>query len=254
MTNIKWDTTFYDTKHAFVSSFGEDLIELLQPLKDEKILDLGCGTGHLTSKIAESGAMVTGIDSSPDMISSAKILYPNVNFEVKDATDFSFDELFDAIFSNAVLHWVEEKEKAIICMYRNLKAGGRVVVEFGGKGNVELLINALKDSLDHLLLKDKNEFKVHWYFPSIGEYCTLLENHGFQVKYAVHFDRLTELNTKDGIKDWFRMFGEKFLENFSEKDVGVVLQKTQNALKNSLHKEGKWYADYKRIRIVAVKE
>ncbi|MGI8634027.1 MAG: class I SAM-dependent methyltransferase, partial [Segetibacter sp.] len=115
-SNMKWNSTLYDKKHDFVFKYGEDLVDLLAPKVNEKILDLGCGTGYLTNIIAEAGAKVTGIDSSAEMIGKAKSEYPNLNFRVLSATDFYFEEPFDAIFSNAVLHWVIEKEKAVECM------------------------------------------------------------------------------------------------------------------------------------------
>src|SRR5438270_12987517 len=111
-TITAWDAGLYDQKHDFVFKFGEDVVQLLAPRAGERILDLGCGTGHLTHVIAASGAEVTGIDSSPEMIARAKNAFPDVHFEVRNAVDFMFDEPFDAIFSNAVLHWVTEKEAA----------------------------------------------------------------------------------------------------------------------------------------------
>lgn len=253
MTNIKWKTNLYDTKHSFVSGFGEDLVSLLAPSKKERILDLGCGTGHLTAKIAKFGAQVIGMDSSPEMIAAAQQNYPEIEFEVKEAINFNYKEPFDAIFSNAVLHWVKNQDEAIKCMYNNLITGGRLVCEFGGKGNTKIMCDALKVVLHQLNLKNRENFQIPWYFPSIGEYCNLLEKYGFETKYAVHFERPTELVSEDGIKDWFRMFGEKMLDGLSENEIEVVLTHTQNIVTEDLFKNGKWFADYKRIRIIALK-
>ena len=147
IANTKWNADLYNDKHAFVFTYGEDLVHLLDPKPGERILDLGCGTGYLTNLISGSGAHVTGIDNSPEMIEKAKSEYSNIDFEVLSATDFHFNKPFDAIFSNAALHWVLKKEKAIECMYNNLKPGGRLVIEMGGKNNVQSIINAIKQVL-----------------------------------------------------------------------------------------------------------
>src|SRR5262249_12493396 len=103
---MKWDSTFYDQKHSFVTKYGEGVMELLATMAGERILDVGCGTGHLTHLIAQTGAVVTGLDNSAEMIRAAEASYPNIRFIIADAANFSFDEPFDAIFSNAALHWV----------------------------------------------------------------------------------------------------------------------------------------------------
>ena len=114
--DMEWNTNLYDQKHDFVSRYGEDVIKLLDPKSGEEILDVGCGTGDLAGIIGKTGANVTGIDSSEEMIIKAREKYPNIGFMIKSADNFSFDKKFDAVFSNATLHWVLEKEKAINCM------------------------------------------------------------------------------------------------------------------------------------------
>ncbi|MGH6628953.1 MAG: class I SAM-dependent methyltransferase [Burkholderiales bacterium] len=130
---MQWDSSLYDDKHSFVTKYGEGVLELLAPQPGERILDVGCGTGHLTQLIAGAGAQVTGMDNSAEMIATARAGHPDLRFVVGDAADFFFDEPFDAVFSNAALHWVHRAEEAVICMSRALKPGGRFVVEFGGK-------------------------------------------------------------------------------------------------------------------------
>jgi trans-aconitate methyltransferase len=251
--DTKWNADLYDDKHGFVSKYGEDLVEVLSPQKGERILDLGCGTGYLADLITRSGSTVIGIDSSLDMITKAKAEYPRLEFKVQSATDFHFDDPFDAIFSNATLHWVLDKEAAIDCMYTNLKRSGRLVIEMGGKHNVESIITALQKSLTKRGL-DKNAATQLWYFPSLSEYTTLLEKRGFRVNYAAHYNRGTELkDTEHGIKDWIKMFGGAYLKGISESVVSEILEEVQTALKPLLFKDGKWIADYKRLRIVATK-
>src|SRR5258708_23243022 len=128
-THTQWNAHLYDDKHGFVSKYGEDLVDLLNPQQGERILDLGCGTGYLANYIAQTGARITGIDNATAMIERAKAAYPDLDFQVLSATDFHFDKPFDAIFSNAALHWVLDKDSAIDCISRNLRPGGRLVLE-----------------------------------------------------------------------------------------------------------------------------
>jgi len=249
----KWDASLYNDKHSFVFKYGEDLVDLLAPQKGERILDLGCGTGYLTNVIASSGAEVVGIDNSHEMIEKAAKEYPALDFRIMPAEEFHFDESFDAIFSNAVLHWVMEKEKAIDCMYRNLKRSGRLVLEMGGKGNVEKIINALNEALAKRGFETNTELLIN-YFPSIGEYTGLLEKRGFKVNYAAHFNRDTELADKEnGIKDWIKMFRSPLLKDIDKDVVNEILEEVQESLRPTLFRNGKWYADYKRLRVVAIK-
>lgn len=249
-----WKSTLYNDKHAFVYQYGEGLIDLLTPKEGERILDVGCGSGQLTAKINELGATVIGIDSSREMIADAKLKFPHIEFLVMDATDFHFNEPFDAIFSNAVLHWVLKKEEAIKSMFRNLKAGGRLVAEFGGKGNIQTIVNQLRLSLAKRGYEENANLEL-WYFPSIGEYTTLLEKHGFRVTLAQHYDRPTELaDSESGIKDWLEMFGNAFFNDVPLAAKEAIKSEVQQSIKGKLYSNGKWYADYKRIRVVAIKE
>jgi len=251
---IKWDSTLYDNKHDFVFKYGEDLLNLLQPVEGEHILDLGCGTGYLARLIAESGAIVMGVDSSEEMIKKAQETYPGIDFRIASATEFISDDSFDAIFSNAVLHWIKEKEQVIDCMFRNLKNNGRLVLEMGGKQNVAGIIEALRTTLKKHGF-NKQAATEQWYFPSLAEYSSLLEQRGFRVTFAAHFNRETELkNTEHGIKDWIRMFGTTYLQGIEEETLADILQDTENKLKATHFRNGKWYADYKRLRVIAVKD
>ena len=148
-TNMNWNPTLYDISHDFVSKYGEGILSYLNPKPTETILDLGCGTGDLTKEIFLSGAKVIGVDSSAEMIESAKSKFPEVEFHQMDAKELIFDIQFDAIFSNAVLHWIPEKEKVIEKMNLLLKNNGRIVLEFGGKGNNQQMLKALKEVLQN---------------------------------------------------------------------------------------------------------
>ncbi len=250
----KWNSILYNNKHAFVYQFGEQLIQILEPKENERILDLGCGSGQLTAKISELAKEVIGIDKSPEMIADAQSKFSKIEFQVADAASFSFRVKFDAIFSNAALHWVSDYENAIYCMYSNLKENGRIVLEFGGKGNVQRIISQLRISLKKRGYKKQSALRL-WYFPSIGEYTTHLEKAGFKVIMAQHFDRPTELSDENsGIRDWLSMFADGFFENVSFEDKLEIKKEVQKEVQSDCLINGKWFADYKRIRIVAIKE
>lgn len=248
-----WNAHCYDEKHAIVFKYGEDVVRQLAPRPGERILDLGCGTGYLTNLIAQAGARVTGIDTSPAMIERAKATWPDLDFRVLSATDMHFDSPFNAVFSNATLHWVLEKEAAIDNIYHALATGGRLVLEMGGKGNVEELIVATRKALTRHGYYT-NASKQVWYFPSLGEYTTLLEKRGFQIKFASHFDRPTKLqDTDNGLKDWIKMFGNTFFQDIPERDIDNILTEIQESVRPARYINHSWYADYKRLRIEAIK-
>jgi trans-aconitate 2-methyltransferase len=248
----KWDTSLYDQKHAFVFKYGEELIGLLQPQRGERLLDVGCGTGHLTSRISDRGAFVTGIDTSVEMIESARANYPQVDFRVADASDFSVPEPFDGVFSNAALHWVKRAEDAVVCMSRALRAGGRLVVEFGGHGNVRRIYTALEAAIREVLGR---EAQASNYFPSIAEYAQLLERHGLLVRNAQLFDRMTRLEDGDiGMRNWITMFRGELLTGATDDEREKVFSIVEDRTRGELFNEGSWFADYRRLRVVAIKE
>ncbi len=249
---MNWNTNLYDQKHDFVSKYGEEVVKLLDPKTGEDILDLGCGTGDLAEMISASGANIRGIDSSPEMIETARKKYPHIVFEVKSADDFSFERKFDAVFSNAALHWVLDKEKAIGCIFNSLKTGGRFVAEFGGKGNVANILNALKNALNKRGLTESAGKNI-WYFPSLSEYSSLLETSGFRVVFATHFDRKTLLSDNKGIRNWVRMFGEPYLQGLKNNLAEEVLEDVEKQVAPTNYKNDNWYADYVRLRVAAVK-
>ena len=250
----QWDVELYESKHSFVSNLATDLLELLSPQSGEKILDLGCGTGHLTYKITTKGAKVVGIDNAPNMIEQANLCYPDIKFLVGDGVNIAVQEKFDAVFSNATLHWIKEPQKVISNIWRVLKPGGRFVAEFGGKGNIETIINGIYEALDAAGYSSNKKFNP-WYFPTIGEYGKLLESEGFLLTFATLLTRPTKLEDgENGLRNWLNMFAVCFFEGISEKKRNTIIANIENRLGPELYKKGKWMADYKRIRIMAFKE
>ena len=252
--DTKWNAKLYDDKHNFVFKYGEDVVQLLAPQQGERILDLGCGTGYLTNLIAQAGARVTGIDHSASMIDRARAAYPDLDFRVVSATDFHFDTPFDAVFSNATLHWVLDKDNAIDNIYKALRTGGRFVLEMGGKGNVEEIVVATRRALTRHGYYSNAATQL-WYFPSLSEYTTLLEKRGFRVRFAAHFDRPTQLqDTDNGIKDFLKMVGNAFFNNIPDSAIEPVLDEIQEAVRPTNFRNHAWYGNYKRLRIEAIKQ
>ncbi|NJS10991.1 MAG: class I SAM-dependent methyltransferase [Microcoleus sp. CSU_2_2] len=253
MLQNSWNTSLYEQQHAFVWQYGESLLELLAPKAGERILDLGCGTGQLTKKIAESGAFVHGIDSSLSMITQARSNYPQLDFAVADARDFQVDKPLDAVFSNAVLHWIKQPDAARDCVEKALKPGGRFVAEFGGKGNVQAIVAAILSVLSEIGSSEPEALNP-WYYPSIGEYAGLLEKRGFEVSYAVLFDRPTLLEGGNaGMVNWIEMFAGGFFSGLSEEVRSQVINEVEQRLRSTQYRDGNWIADYRRIRVIAIK-
>ncbi len=253
---MKWNAELYDQKHDFVFKYGENVLDLLEPKPGEYILDLGCGSGYLTNAIREEGAEVLGVDSSAEMIAKAKQNYPQTEFEVRNATDLGFDASFNAIFSNAVLHWIkaEDQPKMMNAVFTALKPGGRFVAEMGGKGNVGLMISTLRKVLIQFSYQQQAEME-YLFFPSVGEYTSMLEKAGFRVVYATHFDRETLLQDQaEGVKKWITMFASDFFIGIKEAHQPEILQELTQQLQPYYDRNGEWYADYKRLRFIAIKE
>ncbi|MBW3623420.1 MAG: methyltransferase domain-containing protein [Armatimonadetes bacterium] len=249
-----WDSRLYDGRHSIITRYGEEIVAgMLSPRAGERILDLGCGTGHLTNQIAESGAEAVGLDASPAMVEEARRNYPRLEFVQADARDFRFDEPFDAVFSNAALHWIQPPEPVIACVAASLKEGGRFVAEFGGKGNIRLLIGGVRRVMAAMGHPMEPE-RMPWYFPGIAEYGTLLERHGLSLVYAALFPRPTpQEGGESGLRSWMEMFGQTFLSAVPEAERVAFFQRLEEELRPTLFHEGAWRVDYQRLRFVAVK-
>jgi trans-aconitate methyltransferase len=249
-----WNATVYDDQHSFVWRYGEVLIELLAPRAGERILDLGCGTAHLTNRIASVGAEVIGIDKSTTMIEEARRLYPNLRFEIADGADLRFDQPFDAVFSNAAIHWMKDQKAVARCVWEALRPGGRFVAEFGGKGNISAIRTAVADAVK-AAGEQVNAEPFARYYPTIGEYATLLEAQGFRVASAAHFDRPTKLEGGEkGLRNWLFTFADNIIESLPATKRETVIAEVELRLRRLLFREGSWWADYRRIRITALRE
>jgi len=253
LTETGWDSTLYDESFGIITELGAGVFELLAPRPGERILDLGCGTGGLTAQIAAAGAEVVGIDASEAMIDRARELYPELPFEVARGQDFVVEAPVDAVFSNAALHWMSPPEAVAASVARALKPGGRFVAELGGKGNIATIIGAIYQALGEQGIS-RGQVQYPWYFPSIGEYGSLLERAGLEVRLMQLFDRPTPLDDcPNGVADWLRMFGGAFLAAVPAARRARFQERVNELTRPLLEREGRWVADYRRLRFVAVK-
>jgi trans-aconitate 2-methyltransferase len=246
----RWDAELYEDKHAFVWKHGVSLVELLAPQPGERILDLGCGTGHLSAALAAAGAAVVGLDHSTEMLEQARSAYPHLEFVAGDARDFRFSQPFDAVFSNAALHWIRPPEAVVRSVRDALKPGGRFVAEFGGRGNVRAIAAAMRTAAERLGLPLKGP---DWYFPGVAEYATLLESVGLEVRSALLFDRPTPLQGEAGLRDWVAMFGRAVLDAVPPERRDEFLRAVEETARPALFRDGGWTADYRRLRVTAVR-
>ena len=244
--NQTWSPSGYAHHAAFVPALGADILEKLAPVAGERILDLGCGDGALTERLIERGAAVVGIDASPEMVGAARAR--GVDARVMDATGLAFNAEFDAVFSNAVLHWIADQDAVLAGVARALVPGGRFVAELGGHTNIASISVALRAVLGRRQIP----FNRHWYYPTPAAYSALLERHGFSVELAILFPRPTPLPT--GMAGWLHTFGKGALAVVPDAQRADVEQEIIELLRPSLCDEaGNWTADYVRLQVIARK-
>lgn len=246
----EWNSSRYAENARFVSDLGQPVLDLLSPQPGERILDLGCGDGALTEKIVAAGAEGVGVDASADMIAAAK--QRGLNVRVADAFSLDFISEFDAVFSNAALHWMKHDPDAVLRgVQRALKPGGRLVAEMGGFGNVAAITVALCATLDTYGVTDPAAL-VPWYFPTPDQYRERLENAGLQVDYIELIARPTALPT--GMRGWLETFAIPFTKTLAEENRSAFLDDVTEKLRPVLcDGKGRWTADYVRLRFVARK-
>jgi trans-aconitate methyltransferase len=245
MTDTQWDPIQYNKVADFVAKLGEPLIVLLAPKPSDVILDIGCGDGSLTQKIAPLCKELVGIDASAEMIGSA--LQKGLNAYVKDAQDLDFHEQFDSVFSNAALHWMAAPEKVIKGVFEALKPKGVFVAEFGGYGNAERIVKALSERLT----REGVAFHNPWYFPSAETYTALLVKQGFTVDYIELFDRFTTL--PGHLRDWIEAFAQSFFKHSNAAQKKMIIDDVTRALTQELLVGDQWHVDYVRLRLKAAK-
>lgn len=250
-----WNPGLYEERARFVGEGGAPVLELLAPQPGERVLDLGCGPGKLTRALAERGAQVLGVDASAAMLEEARAAHPELAFQLGRAEELPFQEQFDAIFSNATLHWVPRAHEAARGMHRALRPGGRLVAEFGGFQNVATVRAAVTAGLT-ALGRDQVDWNP-WYFPRLGEYAAVLESAGFTVRFAHWFTRespMPDRPERSGIADWLSIFASELCESLAVSERPRFFAAVEEHARGALYREGTWWIDYVRLRVEAVKE
>jgi SAM-dependent methyltransferase len=239
-----WDSTAYDENARFVTDLGAPVLDLLDPRPGERVLDLGCGDGPLTLELMARGADVVGVDGSEEMVRAARDR--GVDAHVMDGHSLVFDGEFDAVFSNAALHWMQRPDDVIAGVARALRPGGRFVAEMGGHGCVAAVLTAALAVLDRRGVD--GYALIPWYFPTPDDYGARLERHGFEVTDMLHFPRPTPI--PGDISGWLHTFARRFLAPVDDPEIAI--REIADLLRPSLCDEtGRWTVDYVRLRFSA---
>lgn len=245
-TGQRWDPERYARTARFVAEYGASVLERLDPQPGERILDVGCGDGALTIEIERAGASVVGVDASDEQIGAAKAL--GLDARVMSGDALTFEGEFDAVFTNAALHWIKDAPAVIAGVRRALKPGGRFVGEMGGADNCASVRGALHDALKVRGIDP--EPLDPWFFPDEAEYTRLLEEGGFEVLAIERFSRPTPL--PGPLEDWLDTFCEFFLKALPEAEqAGVKAEIAQKLRPTLCGDDGKWTVDYVRLRFEA---
>jgi SAM-dependent methyltransferase len=246
-----WSAQDYAANARFVADLGSPVLTLLAPQPGERILDLGCGDGALTAKIAAAGASILGVDGSPDMVRAAQAL--GLEAQVMDGQHLTFEAEFDAVFSNAALHWMPDGAAVIAGVFRALKPGGRFVGEFGGHGNVAAIMTALGAALAK---RGLDAARIRRWYPTAERYAAMLRDGRFAVESAVLIPRPTPLPT--GMQGWLHTFAAPLLTDLpglsDPVDRTALMDEVTALLAPTLRTDtGEWIADYVRLRFKAHK-
>ncbi len=246
-TASRWSSADYAKHAAFVPRLGDAVLQLLNPQPGELILDLGCGDGMLTQRIAEAGARVIGLDSSPEMVEAARARGIDAFVADAEAMDVERFGQFDAVFSNAALHWMLDPDAVATGVYGALREGGRFVGEMGGEGNLLTLRSALRAELTARGY-DMPELDPSWY-PEVEEFTRLYVTAGFCDVHAELIPRPTPL--PGGVADWVRTFRAGVMDmamvpEWERADIAAAVEaRVAPALRQP---DGSWQADYVRLR------
>jgi trans-aconitate methyltransferase len=240
----RWTSDTYRVNAAYVPALGAAVLQMLNPRAGERILDVGCGDGSLTEKIVAAGATVVGVDVSEEMVAAAR--ERGLDARIVDAERLPFEHEFDAVFSNAALHWVRDHDAMLAGVHRALKPGGRFVAEFGGHGNIA----AIQVAIRSVLAQRGWETNIHRYYATPAEYSARLHAHGFTVSDINLLPRPTPLPT--GMRGWLETFERATLDRIPQKRRESFLQEVEDLLRDEVcDSQGNWTAHYVRLRFLA---
>ena len=242
MAACDWSATAYAVNARFVADLGGPVLDLLDPQPGERILDLGCGDGALTERLVARGASVLGVDASGNMVEAARAR--GMEAVVADGQCLEYERQFDAVFTNAALHWMADGAAVISGVFRALKPGGRFVGEFGGHGNIAAIVTALNAALTP---RGLDAGRLRRWYPTAEHYAAMLRHGGFNVQSATLIPRPTLLPT--GIRGWLATFADPFFDHEPDFDRGSLIDEVEGLLAPALQTEsGQWIADYVRLR------
>ena len=243
-----WDPESYAEHARFVSDLGAPVVDLLAPQAGERILDLGCGDGALTERFRNAGCLAVGVDSSPEQVWAA--LQRGLDARIVDARELPFDTEFDAVFSNAALHWIPDPDAAIDGVWKALKPGGRFVAECGGAGCVASIRESFAEALRTRGIDCAGVDP--WYFPTADQYRARLERRGFRVDSIELFPRPTPL--PGDVVHWLEVFAQPFITAVPEPERAALLTEMRGRLAPRIQREDRmWVVDYVRLRFAATR-
>jgi SAM-dependent methyltransferase len=239
-----WNAADYAANARFVSDLGQPVLDLLAPRPGERILDVGCGDGALTEKLVQAGALVVGADPAPDFVAAA--VARGLDARLLDAQALPFEREFDAVFTNAVLHWIPDLDAALRGIHRALRAGGRFVGECGGHGNVA----AVSTALQAVARRHGVTPRLPWRYPTADDFTARLIAASFRPVSVELIPRPTPLAA--GMAAWLRTFAGPVFEQLPADAREGAIDETVDLLRWSLcDEQGRWTADYVRLRFAA---
>ncbi len=254
-TAVGWDAEAYGTTFAVITSLGTGVLELLAPEPGEHIVDLGCGTGEHAARLAAAGAHVVGIDADKGMLARAAALHPELELRRVDAhrlspADLPWRRPADAVVSSAALHWMTRPREVALAVYGVLRPGGRFVAEMGAHRNIATVEGAIRQARAEL--GHDPHVPSPWYFPTAGQYASLLEDTGFRIGLLAQFDRPTPLGAApEALTEWMRVFGSSLVADLSAAELSAAGARVADLTRDQLWRDGQWWADYVRLRFVA---
>jgi trans-aconitate methyltransferase len=243
-----WSPELYEKNARFVSHLADDIVKMLDPRPGERVLDIGCGDGYLTEKLASHGATLVGVDYSETLVEAAR--QRGIDARHGNGEDLQFDSEFDGAFSNAAMHWMLRADDTAAGVFRALKPGGRFVGEFAGARNAKIIRREIHAALERRGI-DAGTIDP-WYLPEEDEYRRVLSGAGFVIKYLKLFDRPVSIDYP--LAQWIQTFGSPYIKALKNHDEQEFLSEiSERARKELLQDDGKWTIDYTRIRFMAVK-
>lgn len=250
-TGTTWDPERYTATAGFVTRAGDTLLPLLAAQPGERVLDIGCGTGDHVAALCAQGVLAQGVDADAAMIAQARARHPGCTFTQADVRALPWHEAFDALLSNACLHWIPAADAALAIarMRAALVPGGRLVVDTAADGNVAVVRSTVDQALAEIGWTQPWQ---HWYFPSPATYAALLEAGGLTIRWLERFPRPSPLPPGTPLRGWLSTFASQLLVALGDRRE-AVLARIEALAAPHLLRDGIWTVDYVRLRFQAIR-